>query len=107
MTKQITLEELLELVTVSQSSDGSWHIDDVKGNVEGCVDGIVGGKVLGNVGAVGGSVLGDVNGNVLGIVRGKINGREWQFVPTPTNKLERMFDEVLKELRSQQQEDNS
>ncbi len=83
MTKQITLEELLKLVTVSQSSDGSWHIDDVHGDVRGTV-----------------------YGNVDGSVFGKIKGREWTFVLTNTDKLELIFDGVIEELRPQRQESN-
>ena len=75
MTKQITLKELLEIVSVVQTSDGSWHIVDVKGNV------------LGNV-------KGNVEGNVDGYVGGKINGREWEYVETPKDKLERLINET-------------
>ena len=71
MTKQITLEELLELVTVKQSIDGKWHILDVKGHVYGYVDG-------------------DVKCDVYG----SINGREWQFVETPKEKLKRLIEET-------------
>ncbi len=74
MTKQITLEELLELVTVKQTYDGGWQIIDVKGNVHGDVEGFV---------------LGDVRSHVYG----KINGRQWQSVETPKEKLERLIKE--------------
>jgi len=103
MTKQITLEELLELVTVEQNSDGEWHIIDVKGDVYanvygdvgGFVDGYVGYDIRGNVhgyicGSVGGNVKGDVKGNVYGT----INGREWQYIETPKDKLKRLIEET-------------
>ena len=110
MTKEITLKELLELVTVKQNAIGRWCIinvhDDVLGNVEGNVWGNVHDDVLGDVngnvlGDVNGNVLGDVNGNVLGDVEGNvegnvngtINGREWQFIETPKDKLKRLIEE--------------
>ena len=54
MTKEITFKELLELVTVTQISDGSWRtnsswrIVDVEGNVYDNVRVNVGGDVEGN-----------------------------------------------------------
>ena len=86
MTKQITLEELLKLVTVEQDWDDNWRIVDVKGNVHGDV----GGSVCGDVG---GSVKGDVRVSVFGTVYGSIGGREWQYVETPKDKLKRLLDE--------------
>lgn len=86
MTKQITLEELLEVVTVKQTSDGLWQIIDVKCTIYGDVYGIV----FGNVKTVGGDVL----GNVLGNVGGTINGREWQYVETPKDKFKRLLKET-------------
>ena len=79
MTKQITLEELLELVTVKQNAIGDWRIVDVYGTVYG---------------NVGGSVKGDVCVSVFGTVRGSISGREWQFAETPKDKLERLIKET-------------
>ena len=94
MTKEITLKELLELVTVKQNAIGRWCIinvhDDVLGNVEGNVWGNVHDDVLGDVN---GNVLGDVEGNVEGNVNGTINGREWQFIETPKDKLKRLIEE--------------
>ena len=75
MTKQITLEELLKLVTVKQERNGSWHIVNVKGNVYGNIEGSVDGYVDGSVeGDVKGDVFGDVSGNVYGNVSFNIYG---------------------------------
>ena len=106
MTKQITLEEALKLVSFYHSDNYGWQVRNVNNNVYGNVDGSVFGKVDGSVigsvcGAVGGSVRGnvvgdvegDVNGNVSGNVKGKINGCEWQFVETPKDKLQRLITE--------------
>ncbi len=69
-------------------------IGDVGGNVTGDVRGNVFGDVRGNVfGDVGGNVTGDVRGNVFGDVDGTINGREWNFVETPKEKLQRLVKE--------------
>jgi len=80
MTKQITLQQLLELVTVKQDSNGGWHIVDVKDNVQGDVSGYVKGDVGG-----------DVCGDVLGSVYGTINGRGWQYIETPKERLGRLI----------------
>ncbi len=122
MTRQITLKELLKLVTVGQAFNGDWYIVDVKGNVSGDVKGFVlgdvegdiegdvkghvdgnvkgnvGGNVKGNVGGnVEGEVCGDVGGNVCGKVYGNvggtINGKEWQSIETPKDKLQRLIEE--------------
>ena len=95
MTKQITLEELLELVTVNQNSDGEWHITDVKGDVLGNVEGTVFGTVCSNVdGNVYGGVWGNVEGDVKGYVSGTINASEWEYVETPKEKLKRLIEET-------------
>ena len=86
MTNQITREELLELITVAKNPDGSWRIIDVYGTVYGDVRGFDGGDVRG-------TVYGTVYGNVCGDVLGTINGREWQYVETPKEKLERLVIE--------------
>ena len=86
MTDRITLKELLKLVTVERGWDDNWHIIDVKGNVHGDVSGHV-------CGDVGGSVKGDVCVSVFGTVYGSISGKEWQFVETPEDKLERLIEE--------------
>ena len=110
MTKQITLEEALELVSFYHSDDCGWRIRAVWGNVYGFVDGdvkgYVKGDVIGNVegnvtgnvrGAVCGNVEGDVwgtvFGNVDGYVYGKINGREWESVETPKDKIQQFIEE--------------
>ena len=109
MAKEITLEEARKLVEF-EFVDGSWRVrhvkssiygavcGDVGGNVGGSVRGYVGGDVYGNVhGNVHGSVNGHVGGYVFGSVRGyvggTINGREWQYVETPKDKLKRLLDE--------------
>ncbi len=79
MAKQITLEELLELVSVEQNSYGYWRIVDVCGSVHGDVYG---------------TVYGDVCVSVVGTVRGSISGREWQFAETPKDKFERLLKET-------------
>ena len=79
MTKQITLEELLELVTVEHDCDYNWYIVDVLGSVEGSI-----------CGSVEGSVYGDIKGSVWGT----INGREWAYVETNREKLQRLCEET-------------
>jgi hypothetical protein len=65
MTKQITLEEALKLVSFDYLA--KWRVLEVNGNVDG--------DVLGNVnGDVNGDVDGDVNGDVDGYVNGNVNG---------------------------------
>ena len=82
MTKQITLEEALKLVSFCHSNHCGWQVHYVNGDVEG--------DVVGNVcGDVDGNILGDVNG----IVFGEINGREWESVETPEKKLQRLIAE--------------
>lgn len=114
MTEQITLEEALKLVSFYQLSGGSWRVlevngyikGSVNGNVYGYINGYVNGNVngdvlgdvLGNVdgtvfGNVNGDVRGYVNGKVLGNVLGTINGREWKFIETPKDKLQRLIEE--------------
>ena len=106
MTKQITLEEALKLVSFYQVAGGDWQVlevngnvnGDVDGNVDGDVNGYVDGNVYGNVngyvdGDVNGYVDGNVYGNVNGNVYGTINGREWKFVETPKDKLQRLIED--------------
>ena len=66
MTEQITLKELLKLVSVMKGQSGDWFVANV---------------------------LGEVYGNVEGNVCGTINGREWQYVETPKDKLKRLIEE--------------
>ena len=99
MTKQITLEEALKLVSFYQVGGGSWRVLEVNGYIKGSVNGEIYGDVNGNVkGYVDGNVNGDVNGeiygNVNGNVLGTINGREWKFVETPKDKLQRLITEL-------------
>ena len=107
MTRQITLEEALKLVNFYHSSCLEWQVQSVNGNVNYNVNGNIYGDIHGNVkgdvdgnvkgdigGTVGGNVKGDVFGNVDGIVRGTINGREWKFVETPKDKLQRLITEL-------------
>ena len=110
MSETITLEELLELVTVKKDCGGDWCITfingsvhgNINGNVEGSVFGFVDGNVYGHIGGyvdddvrgyVGGDVGGNVFGNVDGVVCGTINGRKWQSVETPKDKLKRLIEE--------------
>ena len=86
MTKQITLEEALKLVSFYQLSGGSWRVLEVNGYIKGSVNGNV-------YGDVNGYVDGNVNGDVLGNVLGTINGREWKFVERPNDKLQRLITE--------------
>ena len=99
MTTQITLEQVLQLASFKQYTDGTWSVEDVYGNVKGNVYGDVNGSVKGNVGGnVKGNVYGDVSGGVGGYVSGDvgnvydtINGKEWQYVETPAEKLRRLI----------------
>jgi len=77
MTKQITLEVALKLVSFEWVEEGFWRVLDV-------------GSVHGNVR---GFIRGDVLGDVCGIVNGRINNREWKFVETPKDKLQRLIEE--------------
>ena len=69
MTKQITLEEALKLVTFYHSQWG-WRIRHVNSDV-----------------------FGSVAGNVYGLIK----GREWTFVETPKKKLQRLLDGASEE----------
>ncbi len=109
MKKQITIEEVFELVafTYDHAHGGGWVVSSVKGDVRGDVYGNVGGDVGGGRGVgVGGNVYGSVYGNVhgniyaavsgsiSGDVRGTINGKQWQYVETPRQKVERLIKET-------------
>jgi len=69
LTDQITLEKALELVDF-EFIEGAWRVKHVR-----C------------------DVWGDVKWDVFGNVHGTINGRKWQFVETPREKLKRLIDE--------------
>jgi len=64
--KQITLEEALELFDFEYIDEGEWRVKQVKPNVRGD---------------------GQIN------VWGTINGRKWEFVETPREKLKRLIEE--------------
>ncbi len=111
MTNQITRDELLDLIFVEKGPDGNWCISgvltdvygDVRGNIYGDVRGPVNGSVRGYggvrvhgdvYGTVGGNVRGNVYGIVGGTVGGTINGKHWQHVETPRQKVERLIKET-------------
>ena len=71
MTEQITLKKALELVDFRQDSKGEWYVGVVRGD---CY------LVKGNCNFVDGEVF------------GAINGREWQYVETPREKLQRLIE---------------
>jgi hypothetical protein len=114
MTKQITLQQALELVDFDQYHDGTWYVTAVKGDcgvVKGYC-GIVKGQchtvegdcifvrgycsfVKNNCGTVEGN-CGTVKGNchtVEGHVLGAINGRQWQYVEALKEKMARLIKE--------------
>ena len=94
MTKQITLEEALKLVSFYQLSGGSWQVLEVNGYIKGSVNGDVNCDVNGDVkGYVGGDIKGAVFGSIVGNVLGTINGREWKFIETPKDKLQRLIED--------------
>ena len=83
MTKQITLEEALRLVSFEHRGGLGWGVHEVHA-----------------------SVLNDVRGYVWGT----INGRKWMYVETPKEKLQRLIggaseEELLKLIN--QLEDNN
>jgi outer membrane lipoprotein SlyB len=68
---QSQLDQIQQLVTFEEDSEGVLSIKHVKGDVKGSVEGNVLGDVWGNVlGDVEGSVLGSVWGDVAGSVKG-------------------------------------
>ena len=97
MTKQITLEQALKLVDFHHYPDAGWRVLTVKGDcitVEGYC-----GIVEGNCSIVKGK-CGTVKGNcgtVEGCVLYTINGRQWQYVETPTEKMRRLIKEGASE----------
>ena len=80
MLVQITAKEALKLVSFYHTDDCGWQILNVRSNVNG----YVAGDITGNVG-------GDITGDVFGDVSGKINGRQWEFIETPKDKLQRLI----------------
>ena len=106
MTDQITLEEALALVSFYHKGAQGWQVRAVFGSVGGYVDGDVNGNVYGDVkgtvkgnvdvdvkGTVKGNVDGSVFGYVFGNVLGTINGRSWEFVESPEEKVQRLIEE--------------
>jgi hypothetical protein len=94
MTNQITRDELLDLIFVEKGVAGNWFISGVKSDIYGKVQGDVYGDISGGVfGNIEYSVIGDVIGDVGGNVGGTIDGREWNFVETPKEKLQRLVKE--------------
>ena len=75
--KEITLEQALKLVSFEWVERGFWRVHDVT-SVHGDVRGFI---------------RGDVLGNIVGTVHGRINNREWKFVETPKDKLQRLITE--------------
>ena len=78
MTKQITLEEALKLVSFAKDEDGKWQVEDVCSDIHG--------YVLGDV-------YGNVYGSIWGSVDGDIKSGEWQRVETPKEKFQRLIEE--------------
>lgn len=70
--KDITLEEVLELVDFERDESGALMVSRIKGFVLGDVLGDVWGSVRGNV-------WGDVKCDVEGSVLGTISGKKWCF----------------------------
>ena len=70
MSEQITLGELLELVS-AEKIGGKWNLREIRGDVSGDCLGSIGGDVCGNIG---GSVEGDIEGDVIGDVFGNVVG---------------------------------
>ena len=83
MSGKITLTRALDLVTFKYAGHWvGWRIRGVNDNVFGNISG----DVIGNV-------EGTVTGNIVGTVKGTINGREWEFIETPEEKLQRLITE--------------
>lgn len=101
MNEQITLKEVLELVnfTYSVVIGRGWQVASVKGDVRGTVHGNVYGSVRGSIRGdvtsdVHGDIYGDVHRSVEGKLGGTINGKQWQYVETPRQKVERLIKET-------------
>jgi len=78
MTNQITRDELLDLITVKKGPDGAWCIRDVLTHVYGDV-----------IGDIAGNAYGDIKGTFVGT----IDGRRWEYIETPVEKLKRLIGE--------------
>ena len=66
MSEQITMDEVLELVSFKKIG-GKWQVLAIKGDVSDDCCGSIGGNVWGNIG---GSVEGDIEGHVVGDIWG-------------------------------------
>jgi hypothetical protein len=98
MTKQITLEEVLKLVSFEHGDALGWRVRSVFGHIYGNVNGDIYGAVSGDIN---GDIYGAVGGDVYETIYGKINHRRWKFIETPKEKLERLIggaseEELLK-----------
>ena len=89
MTKQITLEEALKLVSFYHVTGKGWGVLAVDGDIKGNIHGDIQGTVFGSVGR---NIYGAVGGDVEGDVSGTINGRKWAFTETPKDKLQRLIE---------------
>ena len=107
MTKQITLEEALKLVSFEYNESDRWVVKyvfgdverdvcgSVKGNIERMVGGDIGLHVFGDVkGSVGGDIGLHVFGDVKGSVGGTIDNRNWEFTETRKERFQRMLEET-------------
>ena len=82
MTKQITLEEALKLVSFEHRKGRGWQVRSVFGNIYGAIYGTIYGDTYGAIG-----------GDVYGTIFGTINGRRWKFIETPKDELQRLIRE--------------
>ena len=82
ITITITLEEILQLVSVEKDVNGQWCIKSVYGDVKG--------SIYGDVKC---NVICSVFGNVGISVGGTIDGKKWQSIEeTPNEKLKRLIE---------------
>ena len=91
--EQITLDEALRLVDFDQYHDGSWFVRTVKSfcdTVEGSCCTVKGNCTI--IKGHCGTVEGDCH-TVEGRVLYTINGRPWQYVETPREKMVRLIEE--------------
>ena len=77
-----TIKQVLKLVAFSKNIDGEWRIHSVLEDIAFDV-----------LGDIRGSVYGNIHQDVTGEVLGKINGRNWQSIESPMEKLGRLIKE--------------
>ena len=77
-----TIEQVLKLVAFGRNMHGEWRIYSILGDIAFDVHG-----------HIRGSVYGDIHEDVTGRVLGKINGRNWQSIESPMEKLGRLIKE--------------